>query len=335
MAAFPVVVKNQYNSKTLPLGQTGDAVADNYGITARNAVAKLEKLWPHRAEKAGGSKTLFDKISKTIDQNLAKNPNHPQWLAFKQWRDTGKVPATLRTDLAKRALGIGYSEAARAQQHKKGFLDSFLGQLLVMGAEVAVGAWAGPWAAAAVGGGFGYVKDHSILGVIKGGIQGYAAGQIGEWGAAGWNEAATNAGLIEKGISAGGAIARGLAGSFGAGSLLNVAATGALAIAAANAAKPAKPGAPAKPVTTNDLATAGGKSLVDEQAAQQRKDDRIQGVANIAEARMARRQSLLAVGAHTGAGDPRRIGTMPKARGVIATPSGRSPVIATPRAVAA
>lgn len=335
MAAFPVVVKNQYNSKTLPLGQPGAVVAENYGITVKNAAAKLEKLWLHRGEKEGGSKTLFDKISRTIDQNLAKTPNHPQWLAFKQWRDTGKVPTALHKDLAVRALGIGYSEAARSQQHKKGFLDSFLGQILVMGAEVAVGAWAGPWAAAAVGGGLGYVKDHSILGVVKGGIQGYAAGKIGEWGAAGWNSAATNAGFVEKAISAGGEIAKGITGSFGAGSLLNVAATGALAIAAANAAKGIKPGAPAKPVTTDDLATAGGKSLVDEQAAQQRKNDRIQGVANIAEARMARRQSLLAVGAHTGAGDPRRIGTMPKARGVIATPSGRSPVIATPRAVAA
>lgn len=351
MARIPtIVVPGSYNAKTLPLGRP-DIAAVNYGVTTRNVRRKLEKLWADRTTVDGGSKTLFDKIAKWASPEEIRrrggNPNDAQWRMWGDYVRTGKVAEGLRPQLAVTALGLGYSEAARHQQHKKGFLDSFVGKLVTLAATAATAWVGGPWASAALGGALGYVKDHSLLGALTGAIQGYGVGKVTAWVQGGGIGAlfapANGAGIAATG---GNAVTNFLtnvgtqvAGSVGPGTLLG----GAAAVAGVAAGRPGRAGAgggrgtlgsgPA--VSPQDVIDAAGRDIEVERERVTRPAVRAVVTAEQQQARASRRMSLLAVGAHTGAGDPRRLSNFsPRARPVT-TPSGRAPAaIPLPRAAA-
>lgn len=139
-AAAPGLRRNTYNAQTLPLGDANVA-ADNY-IGDRDEADYFEKIWQNRANKAGGSKQIFDKFVKwaDVDPNAEHgvvsrggDPNDLQWQLIQQAIKTGKVDPRLRRDTLRRGLGTGLSETARAQQHKKTFWDSLPGKLLKIG----------------------------------------------------------------------------------------------------------------------------------------------------------------------------------------------------------
>lgn len=322
MAAIPVAA---YNAKTLPLGQSQYAAANAYGVTGSNAAAKLEKLWLHRTEVAGGSKQLFDKIVKHSSVEALKkrgqDPNGLQWRLIRQYTVNGKVDPRLNSSTSVGELGVGFNEAARSSQHKKGFLDTFLGQIVTIAAEAVAGVVGGPWAGAAVGAALGGIKSHSILGAVIGGVQGYGVGSAAGWAASGALTAPANgAGITALGGGTGignAAINIGthLVSGIGGSSALSLLTGAAGLIAAGSALKPAKPTV-VRPQDLNLAAgSASGTTLEQDKAALTAKTQKQAIVTNIDEARNSRRMSLLAVGAHTGAGDPRRLAnTQPQAR---------------------
>lgn len=334
-----IVVPGTYNAKTLPLGRP-DIAAVNYGVTTRNARRKLEKLWLHRTEKAGGSKTLFDKIAQWASPEAIRrrggNPNDTQWRLWGDYLRTGKIADGLRPQLAVTALGLGYSEAARSQQHKQGFLDSFVGKLVTIGVTAATAWVGGPWAAAAMGGALGYVKDHSLLGALTGAIQGYGVGQFTAWAQGGGFGAlfapANGAGIAATGTNAFTNfltnVGTQVAGNVGVGTLLS----GAAAFAGAAAGRPGGSSGgrgtvnPGPAVSPQDVIDAAGRDIEVERDNVTRPAIRAVVTAEQQQARASRRMSLLAVGAHTGAGDPQQLSNFsPRAR-PIRTPSGRAPI---------
>jgi len=344
-----IVVPGTYNAKTLPLGRP-DVAAVNYGVTTRNVSRRLEKLWAHRAEKAGGSKQIFDKIAKWASPEEIRrrggNPADRQWQLWGEYLRTGKIDSGLRPQLQVTALGLGLSETARHQQHKKGFLDTFVGKLVSIGAMAATAWVGGPWAAAAVGGGLGWVKDHSLLGVATGALQGYSIGQATMWAQNGGFSSlfnpANGAGITATGGGTGLAnfltnVGTQIGGNIGAGTLLGGAITAAGLVAGGGRGGGRTGGGrgllgngPA--VSPQDVIDAAGNDIDKQRDAVTRPVVQQRASAETLEARSARRMSLLATGAHTGAGDPRRVSNFkPKAR-PIDTPSGR---IAIPVARAA
>lgn len=336
-----IVVPGTYNAKTLPLGRP-DVAAVNYGVTTRNVSRKLERLWADRTTVDGGSKTLFDKIAKWASPEEVRrrggNPNDRQWQLWGEYIRTGKVDPGLRPQLQVTALGLGYSEAARHQQHKKGFLDTFVGKLVSMGAMAATAWVGGPWAAAALGGGLGWVKDKSLLGVATGALEGYTIGKAVMWGKGGGFSSlfnpANGAGITATGGGTGLAnfltnVGTQIGANVGAGTLLGGAVTAAGAVVGAGGrgggrmggGRPLLGNGPA--VSPQDVIDAAGNDIDQQREAITKPIAGRRATADTLEARSSRRMSLLATGAHTGAGDPRRISSFkPKAR-PIDTPSGR------------
>lgn len=339
MARIPtIVVPGQYNAKTLPLGRP-DIAAVNYGVTPRNVSARLEKLWAHRGEKEGGSKVLFDKIAQWASPAAIKarggNPADKQWQLWQQYLDTGKIAPAMHSKLAVTALGLGLSEAARNQQHKHPFLKSVLGQILTIGAEITAAVVGGPWAAAAVGAGVGYVKDHSLLGTVIGGVQGYGVGKFvgtlgAEWSAAGgFQELAANPGVFVKTL--GYNVAGDVVSNFGPGALVGVASAGVGAFVGPRVAGGSKaPAGGGKAISPDDYVNSldpsgdGKPGTVKTQTPAQAARATISS--NTEQQRSARRMSLLAVGAHTGAGDPRRLTNFSPKAAPVRTASGRVPI---------
>ena len=164
----------------------------------------------------------------------------------------------LNHDLIYKALGLGLSETARAQQHKQSFFDSPFGMILKFGAPLAAGAFlpglvpglTAGWAGAGTGALVGGLSD-GLKGALLGGLGGYGAGSLGgalsdAAGATGgwassfshpgdfvhnlWNGgpgAITSASQIPNGVSAGSDIfshvgtGAGLAGSAGGSGMSN------------------------------------------------------------------------------------------------------------------
>ena len=170
-----------FNAKTLPLARP-DIAAANYGVTYENAPAKLEKLWAHRDEKAGGSREIYEKLVKHASPEAilkrGGDPNSVQWKYFREYLDTGKVNPNMKPQLAHDMLGVGLSETARHQQHKpKNFFTQYLMDPLV---EIGLGAIPviGPGLAMTYGGIKGGV-DNGVLGGLMGLASAYPTGKFG------------------------------------------------------------------------------------------------------------------------------------------------------------
>lgn len=326
MARIPVPV-GTYNSQTLPLGDA-DLAADNY-IGDQDVVRYFERIWANRTNKAGGSKQIFDKFvdwaSPEKVEQRGGSPTDLQWRLIQDAIRTGKVDPRINRETLRRGLGVGLSETARAQQHKEGFLDSFIGKILITAAQVGAGfiPGVGPYVAAGIGAAAGAANGGGVFGGLMGAVTGYGAGRLGATlgsefvAAGGWAELAANPEVFFKTMGynlTGDALAA--VRSVGFTTAVTAAAG---AVAAAQAGKIPKPTSGNGPgALLNDPA---GTSLESDQDRLERERARTTAAANYEESRTARRQSLLAVGAHTGRGDPNRIASAaPRARGLSALP---------------
>lgn len=337
------------NAKNIAFDRPG-AGLEGYNITPQNIGAHYAKDFAARNTHEGGGQQLWEAISKNSARSLARSPNSLIGKQFAQFVEDGKwpdkpSPAFLRA--AAVHLDYGYREIGRYQQHKQGFLDSFLGQLLTTVAEVAAGfiPVVGPYVSLAIGAATGYVKTHSVLGTVGGAISGYSAGSLGQfigqggigqaWGAL--TTPANGAGVTAVGGGTGIANAATNvltnAGGRGAiGAAASAIGTGVTAFAGGQAISKI-PRLTSGPIPAPILTTAD-KETPENQAERIKTEAATKAAkAAVMDNRSARRSSWLAAGAHTGAGDPRNLGQQsPQARSgatpiATRTPSGRAPVI--------
>ena len=183
-ASFPIPAADlprpgTYNVKNLPLGRP-DIAAANYGVTYENAASWIEKLWPHRTEKAGGSRQIYNKMldwaspEKIIERG--GNPNDTQWKLMNHALATGKVDPRLKPRLLLNALGVGLSETARYAQHKSHgnfFTRYLMNPLITTGLSVINPALGMAYA------GIKGAVENGPLGGIMGLVQGYVPGKVG------------------------------------------------------------------------------------------------------------------------------------------------------------
>lgn len=153
------------------------SVAAFYEWTGAQAKANLSKLYTERNQKAGGSAYIFGAVAKHAANNYAGNAEWDKLRAAVASGDFSKVSDSV----ALQALDFGFREQGRQQQHKSGFLNSVLGKVITLGAEVvATFATGNPWVGAAVGAGIGGVKD-GWKGAALGAVEGYGVGKATQW----------------------------------------------------------------------------------------------------------------------------------------------------------
>lgn len=165
---------NALNAKNLPFTEPGAGLALG-GVTDRNLYAKYDKLRGVRDEKAGGSKQLWDNLSRWTTTKQGANLDPEQARLFNEYIQTGAKPAGLNDQTASAAMDWGLREAGRFQQHKPvSLLSKLAGPLLTIGAGMIPGV--GPLAAAGVGGYFGQKNGGGVLGGLLGAAGGYLGG---------------------------------------------------------------------------------------------------------------------------------------------------------------
>lgn len=198
------VARNTYNAKNLPLGDPYVA-AENYGVTVDNVGDKWGKIWANRTNKAGGSKQIFDKVSDWASPEKIRarggDPNDLQWQLVNEAIRTGRVDPRLKPETLRRGMGVGLSETARHQQHKKSFLDTWLGKALTIGGQAALSfvPGVGPLLSAGLGGITGAMNGGGFLGGLTGALQGYGVGSGTQW--------------LNRGLSSGFGYGAGMTGS--------------------------------------------------------------------------------------------------------------------------
>ena len=212
------------------------SVAAFYEWTGDKARKELGKLYANRTDKSGGNAYIFGAVSKYAGNTGKGMANWDTLRGALSSGDFSKVSDAV----ALQALDFGFREQGRQQQNKSSFLDSVLGKVITIGAEVAAAFAGGPIAAAAVGAGVGGVRD-GWKGAAFGALEGYGVGKGTEWLTGGgpqnlFNDARNfltgtvtdvNA-LMPADIAArAGTSAAGTAGATGAASLFDTAARGA------------------------------------------------------------------------------------------------------------
>lgn len=163
------------NAKNVPFDQPGYGLALG-GVTAGNLYAKYDKLRAHKTEKEGGSKQLWDNLSRFTTTKNAANLNPEQAKLFNQYIKTGKRPDGLTDQTTMAAMDWGLREAGRFQQHKPiSLLEKIGGPLLTIAASAIP--VIGPYAGAAVGGYMGSRHGGGLLGAGLGALGGYMGGR--------------------------------------------------------------------------------------------------------------------------------------------------------------
>jgi len=167
------------NAKNIQFDQPGAGVL-GYGINANNLYPKLTKLYGARADKAGGSKSIWDAMVNNTNKSLARSQS-PIALQFQNFLNTGQIPTNASPQFQKYAaesLDYGLRETGRAQQHKPvNFFTKYLMDPLI---EVGLGAIPGVGPALAVG--YGGIKggvENGLMGGLTGALSGYGAGTLG------------------------------------------------------------------------------------------------------------------------------------------------------------
>lgn len=163
------------NAKNVPFDQPGYGLALG-GVTAGNLYAKYDKLRAARDEKAGGSKQLWENLSRFTTTKNAANLNPDQAKLFNQYIQTGKKPSGLKDETTMAAMDWGLREAGRFQQHKPiSLLEKVLGPVLTIAASAIP--VVGPYAGAAMGGYIGSRHGGSPFNILTGMAGGYLGGQ--------------------------------------------------------------------------------------------------------------------------------------------------------------
>jgi hypothetical protein len=165
---------NALNAKNLPFTQPGAGLALG-GVTDRNLYAKYDKLRGVRDEKAGGSRQLWQNLSRYTTTPQAAKLDPEQGRLFNEYMQTGVKPAGLLDATASRAMDWGLREAGRFQQHKPiSLLEKIAGPVLTIAASAIP--VIGPYAGAAVGAYMGQRNGGGALGGLLGAAGGYMGG---------------------------------------------------------------------------------------------------------------------------------------------------------------
>jgi hypothetical protein len=165
---------NALNAKNLPFTQPGAGLALG-GVTDRNLYAKYDKLRGVRDEKAGGSRQLWQNLSRYTTTPQAAKLDPEQGRLFNEYMQTGVKPAGLQDATASRAMDWGLREAGRFQQHKPiSLLEKIAGPVLTIAASAIP--VIGPYAGAAVGAYMGQRNGGGALGGLLGAAGGYMGG---------------------------------------------------------------------------------------------------------------------------------------------------------------
>lgn len=182
----PPLARNTYNAKNLPLGDP-EIAAQNYGVTNDNVDEWWGKIWNNRTNKAGGSRQIYNKVADWASPKKIRarggDPNDTQWQLVNEAIRTGKVDPRLKPEVLRRGAGVGLSETARHQQHKKSFLDTWLGKALTLGGQAALSfvPGVGPYLSAGFGGITGAMNGGGPLGFATGALGGYGVGSGTQW----------------------------------------------------------------------------------------------------------------------------------------------------------
>lgn len=165
---------NALNAKNIPFTEPGAGLALG-GITPRNLYAKYDKLRGVRDQEDGGSKQLWDNLSRWTSTPQGANLNPQQAQLFNEYIKTGVKPTGLNDATASAAMDWGMREAGRFQQHKPiSLLEKIAGPVLTIAASAIP--VIGPYAGAAVGGYMGSRNGGGILGAGLGALGGYMGG---------------------------------------------------------------------------------------------------------------------------------------------------------------
>ncbi len=159
------------------------------GVTLQNLNAKWNALYKDRANKKGGSKQLYENLTRwTTTPNAQKfAKSQPQQAAlFNKSVQTGVLQPGLKPETLMAAMDWGVRENDRSQQHKSNFLDSVWGKLLSKLVQVGVGFIPGVGVplATVMGGAIGAATAAaqtrpSGMGIALGGASGALAGYGG------------------------------------------------------------------------------------------------------------------------------------------------------------
>ena len=159
------------NAKNVDFTQPGAGLLLG-GVTERNLYAKYDKLRGVRDEKAGGSKQLWDNLSRWTTTKQGAKLDPTQAKLFNQYIKTGKKPDGLSDATTMAAMDWGLREAGRFQQHKP---VSLLSQIASPLLTIAAGA-INPALGAAVGGYMGSRNGGSLLNIGLSALGGYMGG---------------------------------------------------------------------------------------------------------------------------------------------------------------
>jgi hypothetical protein len=196
------------NAKNIAFSKPGAGVS-GYGITERNLYPKLTKLYGARADKAGGSKAIWDAMVTNTGRSLGRSRS-PVALEFQNFLNTGKMPSNPTPqfqEYAAESLDYGLRETGRAQQHKNTFADSLLGKLTGVALQIGGTMVGGPLGGAAAGALYGGTVGGDGWGdALMGGLQGYGVGTgyttLANTAAStgGWAASAANPGTFGKNL---------------------------------------------------------------------------------------------------------------------------------------
>ena len=151
----------------------------NAGITERNMYPRFEKLRAHSGEKGGGNAQLWKNLDRWETTPNAANVDPVQKQLFDEYHRTGERDPRLKDTTVATALDWGVREGTRSQVHKKSFLTSTLGKLLVGAGQIGLSfvPGVGPALSAGLGGVTGAMNGGGPLGALTGAVSGYGIGK--------------------------------------------------------------------------------------------------------------------------------------------------------------
>ncbi len=151
----------------------------NAGITERNMYPRSEKLRGLKDQKEGGNRQLWKNLDRWESTPNAQNVDAEQKKLFDQYHATGERDPRLKDTTVATALDWGVREGTRSQVHKKSFLTSTLGKLLVGAGQIGLSfvPGVGPALSAGLGGVTGAMNGGGPLGALTGAVSGYGIGK--------------------------------------------------------------------------------------------------------------------------------------------------------------
>lgn len=169
-------------ARDLDFTQPGAGLA-NAGIDERDMFPRFEKLRGLRDQKEGGNRQLWKNLGRWTSTPQGKNLSPDQVKAFNHYYNTGERLPELKDQTVAAALDWGVREGTRSQVHKKSFLTSTLGKLLVGAGQIGLSfvPGVGPALSAGLGGITGAMNGGGPLGALTGAIQGYGLGKGTQW----------------------------------------------------------------------------------------------------------------------------------------------------------